>query len=306
MSTLLKLITVADYPFNSDPTPPIEMESKTSEEKAIHFKEIAHSANAPQLSHLVPSSENSAPAPAPELDWKELPEKAYAQLAPLPMTVHGKQVDTTAVEMGTYHRYSLEDLGCLEVVVDQNGKLCLGSDAFPMNGIGYIFVMHSNGKIYATIPVESRIFHSSMINEEFPSPIAAGTMTVIDGIPQTFTENSGHFAPAGRLPFVLSELYRRGSVFVEQAKTTKNSFKPIPIEGRPVDNRHLVLKAVQPSPPAEDVQKPCLRLRHKDAQGRPLHPIHGELKLKNSHLERIKAQSMLDRVSALYLGQRGV
>ncbi len=185
------------------------------------------------------------------VDWTELDGESYKTLPLLLKTHHGQRVDADAAEASRFVQYTKEELESDHLItVQEDGFLCLGTakKIITAFGEGLIFVMHRTGKIYATSPVASSIFHSSLCipgDPDYEHPVAPGTLNAKDGVPIAMKENSGHYAPKNCLPYVMAKLFADGCKWISSCRVFLSPFPKVTAEQRASpDSRKAKLDAI--------------------------------------------------------------
>ncbi len=148
-------------------------------------------------------------------------------ISPLAMTEHGMLVDQTARDRGSYKKYSDKELVELELSVDRDKKLVVGSKKtlFHTGGYKLMYVMDSNRKIYVAPAKEGVTYHSSLVSETSDWPIAAGMLSANNGVLAAIDEQSGHFTPMNRVGLVVDQLKRLGAK-IDHTTVIQTSNKP--------------------------------------------------------------------------------
>jgi len=200
-----------------------------------------------RVSIVTPPGSPAASAQSPPIpNWEELDENSYQTLEPLLKTEHGAKVDDVTSDFGTFVVLTEEKIAQQRVLV-VDGKLCLGdsSKILHTNGEKWIFTLFKDGDLFAIQPLQGAIFHSSTALYKKQGPVSPGTFRVNEGVPSYFDEDSGHYAPKYRLPFLLAKLRGMGCQGLKDCRIVYSKYRIIgPSERSPVDRRMETLEAI--------------------------------------------------------------
>lgn len=212
---------------------------------------LSHSSRSPiHLRSPPPRSVDTPPPP----DWRELSPDAYKALEPLQKTEHGAKVDAEAQDLGTFIVFSEEELEQQKVSI-QNGKMFFADGTLvDTSGSKWDFALFRDGDLYGIPPLRGAVFHSSTALYKQEGPVSPGMFRVKNGIPSYFDEDSGHYAPKNRLPYLLAKLHGDGCEGLEECHIAYSRRRIVPMEERsPVDKRLVrlqeILSAKGKSPP---------------------------------------------------------
>jgi len=166
----------------------------------------------------------SGPGTSPQPCKPKLTGKEYAKFK-LTMTLHGFRRDFDADD-GFTEFYSEEEREKHRIVADDSGRCVnlIGQrlDFGPLESqwekgkeyksSKFIWAMDCSGNLYIDLhDIKAAIYHSSMMGAH--RPIAAGEICVVDGFIVMLNEDSGHYAPQGRLKLVVKILEGQGFKF---------------------------------------------------------------------------------------------
>lgn len=139
----------------------------------------------------------------------------------LNMTQHGFNTDFFDAMAAFYtdeerekHRVIANDAGrCTDVVQKKVVNFGPLADQWEMGKEGtsskFVWVMDDSGNLYVDFHNrEAGLFHSAMMGGY--RPIGAGEICIEDGFIVMLNEDSGHYAPQGRLGLVVEELQNQG------------------------------------------------------------------------------------------------
>lgn len=148
----------------------------------------------------------------------------WSHLSKLTITQLGLSTDVEKNEGHMLREFTDYELKQKEVSVNKNGSLMFMTES----GFGlrlssdetYIWVMLATGEIFATKELEEdssetgvrKVHHSALLKgrEKLRGPVASGSLKVFsNGKIRIADEKSGHYAPRGRIKYLLEELEAR-------------------------------------------------------------------------------------------------